>query len=45
MSSIRSSRRRRARSPVLTLVLVLAGAAAIGAMTAAPGAGIFLGMG
>lgn len=42
---ISASRRRRARPPVLTVALVLAGAAAIGAMTAAPGASVFLGMG
>ena len=42
---IRASRRRRSRPPVLTVALVLVGAAAIGAMTAAPGASVFLGMG
>jgi hypothetical protein len=45
ISTIRSSRRRRSRPPILTVALMLAGAAAIGAMTAAPGAGAFLGMG
>ena len=45
MSTIRSSRRRRARPPFLTMALLLVGAAAIGAMTAAPGASLFLGMG
>ena len=42
---IGASRRRRSRPPVLTVALVLAGAAVIGAMTAAPGASVFLGMG
>lgn len=42
---IRASRRARRRPPVLTVALVLAGAAAIGAMTAAPGASVFFGMG
>jgi hypothetical protein len=45
MSTIRASRRRRSRPPVLTMALLLAGAAAIGAMTAAPGASVFLGVG
>jgi hypothetical protein len=45
ISSVRSSRRRRARPPVLAVALLLAGVAAIGAMTAAPGASVFLGMG
>lgn len=45
ISTIRASRRRRSRPPVLTMALLLAGAAAIGALTAAPGASIFLGMG
>ena len=44
ISAIRASRRRRARPPVLTVALLLAGAVAIGAMTAAPGASVFLGM-
>jgi len=45
MSMIRASRRRRSRPPVLTVALLLAGVAAIGAVTASPGASIFLGMG
>jgi hypothetical protein len=45
MSTIRSARRRRARPPVLTVALLVVGAAAIGAVTAAPGASVFLGMG
>jgi hypothetical protein len=45
ISKIRASRRRRSRPPVLTVALVLVGAVAIGAMTAATGASAFLGMG
>jgi hypothetical protein len=45
MSTIRSARRRRSRPPVLTVALLVVGAAAIGVMTAAPGASVFLGMG
>ncbi len=45
LSAIQSSRRRRAKPPVLGVVLALAGAAAIGAFTAAPAAGVFLGLG
>lgn len=45
MSMIRASRRVRRRPPILTVALMLAGVAAIGAMTAAPGASVFLGMG
>jgi hypothetical protein len=45
MSTIRASRRRRSRPPILTLALLLAGAALIGAVTASPSASVFLGMG
>jgi hypothetical protein len=45
ISTIRASRLRRSRPPVLTVALLIVGAAAVGAMTASPGAGVFLGMG
>jgi hypothetical protein len=44
LSTIRSSRRRRARLPIVPVLLALAGVVAVGAMTAAPGASVFLGL-
>ena len=44
LSVLPASRRRRTRLPVMPVLLALAGVAALGAMTAAPGASVFFGL-